>query len=126
MPASERLSMAGSRRELEGEPPLSQQHQDRQWMLKVKREVAVSVEAGDVAVIRKALVLGDVGVNDALHVPSGHTVCLCVCACARLCTCALVRVHVGTDSRCTWFDASALRRRCTSPLGTATARFACF
>ena len=88
MPASERLSMAGSRRELEGEPPLSQEHQDRQWMLKVKREVAASVEAGEVAVIRKALVLGDVGVNDALHVPSGHTVC--VCACVRM------LVHVRT------------------------------
>ena len=100
MPASERLSMAGSRRELAGEPPLSQrggEHQDRQWMLKVKREVAASVEAGDVAVIRKALVLGDVGVNDALHVPSGRTVCLCVCVCARACACVHVCVCMSVE-----------------------------
>ena len=97
MPASERKSMDGSRSELEGAPPLSQEHQDRQWMLKVKREVAASVEAGDVAVIRKALVLGDVGVNDALHVPSGRTVCLCVCVCARACACVHVCVCMSVE-----------------------------
>ena len=56
-----------------GSSQQGQQPAGTEWMRAVDQGIASSVAKGDLGLLRKALVLGDLGVNDSLHLQHGHT-----------------------------------------------------
>ena len=56
-----------------GSSQQGQQPEGTEWMRAMDQGIASSIAKGDLGLLRKALVLGDLGVNDSLHLQHGHT-----------------------------------------------------